>query len=97
MSLRRIPRSTGTAFLTLLVALAGSTSCAANPGPAKPASAATETVDLVVAATTDVHGRLTGWDYYAGAADSSRGLARAATIVPLPFVPHRYVRKGKGQ
>jgi aminomethyltransferase len=24
-----------------------------------------------------------------------RGQARAATIVPLPFVPHRYVRKGK--
>src|SRR5687767_6565699 len=39
------------------------------------------TVDLVIAATTDVHGRLTGWDYYAGSADSARGLARAATIV----------------
>ena len=39
------------------------------------------TVDLVVAATTDVHGRVTGWDYYAGAADTVRGLARVATIV----------------
>jgi aminomethyltransferase len=26
-----------------------------------------------------------------------RGQARAATVVPLPFVPHRYVRKGKAQ
>jgi aminomethyltransferase len=25
-----------------------------------------------------------------------RGVPRAATITPLPFVPHRYVRKGKG-
>ena len=36
---------------------------------------------LFVAATTDVHGHLVGWDYYANRADSSRGLARAATIV----------------
>ncbi len=69
------------ALVALLVAVAGATSCAANPGPAKPGNAATETVDLVVAATTDVHGRLTGWDYYAGAPDASRGLSRAATIV----------------
>jgi len=26
-----------------------------------------------------------------------RGTPRSATIVPLPFVPHRYVRKGKAQ
>ena len=46
---------------------------AAAPGPA--------TVDLVVAATTDVHGRLRGWEYYANAPDTIRGLSRAATIV----------------
>src|SRR5688500_11082841 len=40
-----------------------------------------ESVDLVVAATTDVHGRLRGWDYYANSAEATRGLARAATIV----------------
>lgn len=40
-----------------------------------------ERVDLVVAATTDVHGRLRGWDYYAGIPDSTRGLTRVATIV----------------
>lgn len=37
--------------------------------------------DLVVAATTDVHGRARGWDYYADAPDSLRGLSRVATIV----------------
>src|SRR3954469_25029863 len=37
--------------------------------------------DLVIAATTDVHGRVRGWDYYANAPDSLRGLARVSTIV----------------
>src|ERR1019366_7224278 len=45
-----------------------------------PAEAA-QTVDIVVAATTDVHGRVRSWDYYADTAESSRGLARAATVV----------------
>ena len=43
--------------------------------------AAPSTTDLVVAATTDVHGRLRAWDYYADAADPLRGLTRAATVV----------------
>ncbi|MDQ6690016.1 MAG: 5'-nucleotidase C-terminal domain-containing protein [Gemmatimonadota bacterium] len=38
-------------------------------------------VDLVVATTTDVHGRLRAWDYYANQAEAVRGLSRAATIV----------------
>ncbi|MEO6878579.1 MAG: 5'-nucleotidase C-terminal domain-containing protein, partial [Gemmatimonadaceae bacterium] len=38
-------------------------------------------LDLVVAATTDVHGHLRGWDYYTNAPDTVRGLSRAATIV----------------
>jgi len=41
----------------------------------------TEPVDLVVATTTDVHGRLRAWDYYANKAETVRGLTRAATIV----------------
>jgi 2',3'-cyclic-nucleotide 2'-phosphodiesterase (5'-nucleotidase family) len=44
-------------------------------------SAAVSTMDLVVAATTDVHGRLRGWNYEANRPDSLRGLTRAATIV----------------
>ena len=38
-------------------------------------------LDLVVAATTDVHGRLRGWDYFADSAEATRGLARLATAV----------------
>ncbi|HUQ81597.1 MAG TPA: 5'-nucleotidase C-terminal domain-containing protein [Gemmatimonadaceae bacterium] len=37
--------------------------------------------DLVVAATTDVHGRLRGWNYETNREDPVRGLARAASIV----------------
>ena len=39
------------------------------------------TVDLVVAATTDVHGYIEGWNYLTGRPDTLRGLARIATIV----------------
>lgn len=46
-----------------------------------PLQAQARRFDLVVAATTDVHGRLRGWDYYANAADPARSLAAAATIV----------------
>src|SRR4051812_35668657 len=37
--------------------------------------------DLVVAATTDTHGRLRGWNYESNRDDPVRGLARAASIV----------------
>ncbi len=46
-----------------------------------PLSAQSGRFDLVIAATTDVHGRLRGWDYYANVADPARSLAGAATIV----------------
>ena len=36
---------------------------------------------LLIAATTDVHGHLTSWDYYANRPDTARGLTRAATII----------------
>lgn len=39
------------------------------------------TVDLVLAATTDVHGYIEGWNYLTGRPDTLRGLARIATIV----------------
>jgi 2',3'-cyclic-nucleotide 2'-phosphodiesterase/3'-nucleotidase/5'-nucleotidase len=61
------------ALLAALLAMAG-TACASAPR-------AGGEVDLVVAATTDVHGWMRGWDYYRGVPDSARGLARAATIV----------------
>ncbi|MDQ4080704.1 MAG: 5'-nucleotidase C-terminal domain-containing protein, partial [Gemmatimonadota bacterium] len=60
-------------ILILAAAVGCATAQPPNDGPI-----ATE---LIVAATTDVHGWLRGWDYYANAADSTRGLTRAATIV----------------
>jgi 2',3'-cyclic-nucleotide 2'-phosphodiesterase (5'-nucleotidase family) len=42
---------------------------------------AASSIDLVIAATTDVHGRLRGWNYEANRPDTVRGLTRAATIV----------------
>src|SRR3989304_879032 len=67
-----------------------------RPPPPAPATAALTAlaapqdarVDLVVAATTDVHGRLRGWDYYADTAEGARGLTRIATILaPLRGAP----------
>ena len=57
------------------------TACLALLGLLAPELGAQDRVELKIAATTDVHGRLRGWDYYANAADPARGLARAATIV----------------
>ena len=67
---------------TLLGALAliVSGGCA-RAGVAVPPPASTEPVELIVAATTDIHGRVRGWNYDLDAADSAVGLARAATIV----------------
>ncbi|MDQ3673825.1 MAG: metallophosphoesterase, partial [Gemmatimonadota bacterium] len=55
-------------------------SCAPPPPGAQP-PVPNEPIDLVVASTTDVHGRLRAWDYYANTAEAVRGLSRAATIV----------------
>jgi len=55
---------------------------AAAAATAPPAdSTCTAVTDVVVAATTDVHGRLRAWDYYADVPEAVRGLTRAATIV----------------
>ncbi|MEQ1690143.1 MAG: 5'-nucleotidase C-terminal domain-containing protein [Gemmatimonas sp.] len=49
--------------------------------PAAISGQAADRFDLIVAATTDSHGRVRAWDYYANAADPARTLAGAATIV----------------
>ena len=77
MSLPNAARLRARAHITLALGLAGALACARNVT----SGSSPETFDLVVAATTDVHGHLTGWDYYASAPDSIRGLARAGTIV----------------
>jgi 2',3'-cyclic-nucleotide 2'-phosphodiesterase (5'-nucleotidase family) len=69
------PRLVGVVTALLSAAVLGSCATAGAP------RSGVESFDLVVAATTDVHGRLTGWDYFAGTPDSTRGLSRAATIV----------------
>ena len=53
-------------------------SLVAAASPAQPAPGSRE---LVVVATTDVHGRLRAWDYYDNRADRARSLAAAATVV----------------
>lgn len=45
------------------------------------ATTADERLDLIVAATTDLHGWLRGWNYFANGPDSTRGITRVATIV----------------
>lgn len=37
-------------------------------------------IELIIAATTDIHGRIRGWDYYTDSAESGRGLSRVAGI-----------------
>lgn len=54
---------------------------AAGCVPASTAPSGRGSYDLVIAATTDVHGRVRGWNYESNRTDSARGLARAATIV----------------
>ena len=61
----------------MLAGLALALLAAGLPGTA----GAQRRVELAIAATTDVHGRLRGWDYYANTADPARSLAGAATIV----------------
>lgn len=53
-----------------------------RPSPAVTSSATpTAEVELLIAATTDTHGRLRSWDYYTGKPEPQRGLTRIATIV----------------
>jgi 2',3'-cyclic-nucleotide 2'-phosphodiesterase (5'-nucleotidase family) len=63
--------------IAVLVASAcatGSSSVQETPSPAGGK-------EILVVSTTDVHGRIRGWDYYADTAEQRRGLTRAATIV----------------
>src|SRR5262245_11163238 len=69
-------RTYSTVAATLLAA------ACVHPASSTPASAdSARGLDLVVAATTDIHGRVRGWDYDLDRPDSAVGLARAATIV----------------
>src|SRR2546422_10770203 len=52
----------------------------AVPPPSFPVS---DTAHVVIVATTDVHGRVLGWDYVRDVAGAG-GLARAATVIETP-------------
>ncbi len=60
-------------------ALAGCQTAPVSTSSSAPAPAGR--LELVVLSTTDVHGRVRGWDYYADSAESGRGLTREATLV----------------
>ena len=64
----------------VVLALIAASACSTPRSPGS-AAAPADTLTLVIAGTTDVHGWLRGWDYFANAPDPGRGLARAATIV----------------
>src|SRR5687767_12845676 len=72
----RTSRSSSRRFLAAVTAL---TACRASSLP--PSERPPAPLTLVIAATTDAHGRLRGYDYYENAAEPSRGLTRVATIV----------------
>src|SRR5881397_172191 len=53
----------------------------ANPSPVPhPPSRSSDSAHVVIVATTDVHGRVLGWDYVRDA-EAPGGLSRAATIL----------------
>ena len=65
----------------IVLSLVVAAGCARATVQPSPAPAGPGEVELVVAATTDIHGRIRGWNYDLNAPDSTVGLARAATIV----------------
>lgn len=68
-------------ILLRLGAAIATAACAAPTPVGSGAAVPGDSREILVVTTTDVHGRVRGWDYYADSAESSRGLARAATIV----------------
>ena len=94
LSLARRISLSAVSGLVLAANLVGATSAQASLSPAPRITnthaslnrtttrlAQPRTVDLVIAASTDVHGHLRGWDYYNGAVDATQGLSRIATVV----------------
>ncbi|HET9581937.1 MAG TPA: 5'-nucleotidase C-terminal domain-containing protein [Gemmatimonadota bacterium] len=67
-------------FLALLAVAPQACTSAGRSAALERGAAPGDTVRLVLLGTTDVHGRLVPWDYYAGT-EEDRGLARVATLV----------------
>jgi len=66
--------------IAALAAAAVALSCA-TVAPTGAGNAPGDSRGIVIISTTDVHGRVRGWDYYADSAETLRGLTRAATII----------------
>src|SRR5688572_16245445 len=66
----------------LLCLAIGLSACAQTPrAPSAGTLTEPDSLELIIAGTTDVHGWRRGWDYFGNVPDSTRGLARVATIV----------------
>lgn len=78
MERRFPPRLSGRPGVAALLPLAASGLLQAAPSSLE---AQPRREEVVIAATTDVHGRLRGWDYYANRPDGRFSQAAAATIV----------------
>lgn len=74
----RIPRS---ACGSVALAVALLVSCGSGDGRDSQNPDLANQSEIVIAATTDVHGRLRGWDYYTNRADTARSLAAVASIL----------------
>jgi 2',3'-cyclic-nucleotide 2'-phosphodiesterase (5'-nucleotidase family) len=73
-------------FRPAVVGLAVLAAC--QPAQVRPPQPPSAPLTLVIASTTDVHGRLRGYDYYENAPEPGRGLTRVATIVDSLRVAH---------
>nr|MBA2708598.1 metallophosphoesterase [Gemmatimonadaceae bacterium] len=62
-------------------AVAGGCSPPAGSGTSGDRNSSGDRLELLVLSTTDLHGRIRAWDYYADSAETGRGLSRVATIV----------------
>jgi len=81
--LRLRSRNGPAALFAIAVALPVPGSLAAQRGTSGPAqsTAGPAVVELRIAATTDIHGRVRGWDYFGDSTESARGMARVGTIM----------------
>src|SRR5438045_1322835 len=76
------PSASALIGLSLLLFVTAGNACSVAPAGAPPvATSLGDSVDIVIAGTTDSHGRLRAWDYYRNTAEPSLGLTRLATVV----------------
>src|ERR1051325_11854745 len=65
----------------MVLVLTAAAACSRSVAVGGTTGVPSDSLDLVIAGTTDTHGWLRGWDYYANIVDSTRGLSRLATVI----------------